>query len=83
MYFLQTSGVSDAQNFSMPSINSCRFIDLCVVLRNCFKDPQQFSIGFKSGDTGGVSTMKLEKSTNILTGMLSIAILLEPICPLG
>ena len=55
MYLPQTSGVSDCQNFKTPSFNSPKVLGLCVVCRNCFKDPQRYSIGLRSGLLGGVA----------------------------
>ena len=54
MYLLHTVGVRVSQNCSIPAFNSSRLDGLYVDLKNCFNEPHTFSIGFKSGDSGGV-----------------------------
>lgn len=47
-------GVRVIQNRSIPAFSSSKFLGLYWLLRYCFIDPHTFSIGFKSGDSGGV-----------------------------
>ena len=54
MYRWQISGVRVPQNCLIPFFNSCKFLGLYVLRRYCLREPQIFSIGFKSGDSGGV-----------------------------
>lgn len=53
MYCWQTSGVRVAQNCLIPFFNCSKFLGLYVLRRYCLRDPHIFSIGFKSGDSGG------------------------------
>lgn len=54
MYLVHTSGVSPSQNCKIPSMSSCLLCGFFSPLRNCFMLPQTFSIGLRSGDSGGV-----------------------------
>ena len=54
MYLLQISGVKELQKHCIPFLSSSKFLGLYVVLRNCLNEPHVFSIGFRSGDSGGV-----------------------------
>ena len=51
-------------------------------LRYCLREPHMFSIGFKSGDSGGVfhhvMLFTFEKVLNIFASMLWIVVLLKP-----
>ena len=55
IYLRQTSGVSVCQNFKTPSFSLPKVLGLCVVRRNCFKNPQRFSIGLRSRLSRGVA----------------------------
>ena len=54
MYLVQTSGVRVPQNCLILSLSSSKFFGLYVVRKKCFREPQTFSMGLRSGDSGGV-----------------------------
>ena len=54
IYFAHTSGVIVAQNCTIPDCSSSKFFGLQVFLKYCLSDPQTFSMGLRSGDSGGV-----------------------------
>ena len=53
-YISLTDGVKDCQNLAIPSCNSAKLVGLYVACKYCSSDPQMFSIGLRSGDSGGV-----------------------------
>ena len=52
--FLKVPNIFLSQNCWIPAFNSPKFEGLYVDLRYCLREPHMFSIGFKSGDSGGV-----------------------------
>lgn len=48
------SGVRVAQNCLIPSLSSSRFFGLYTFRKYCLSEPHIFSMGLRSGDSGGV-----------------------------
>lgn len=54
MYLLHLATSTVSQNFCMPSTKACFVVGLISLLRYSFSSCHRFSIGFISGDSGGV-----------------------------
>ena len=70
IYLQHFSGVTVAQNDCMPCKSSSLFLGLAVVRMKCFISCHRFSIGFKSGLSGGVfSTLILFAWKNLCVAL--------------
>ena len=55
IYRVQMSGVRVAQNCLIPSLSSSRFFGLYTFRKYCLSELHIFSMGLRSGDSGGVA----------------------------